>query len=184
MTDQEIAGLGPAFARYLDRYRDGFLQKWKAGHFDNYCRGRLSDLPRKSVGPIARACETAARTLKEFLVTADGSHEVARETPATHGRGTRRVALRPAGNGRGDRRDPLREEGRPDAGRATPVRGCLGQIVTGIVAVRVGAATGSFQALRDTDLFLPEVWDADRPRCRAAGIPDTARYRPEWQIAY
>ena len=47
MTDQAIAGLGPAFAGYLGRYRDCFLQKRTAAHFDTYCRGLLSDLPRK-----------------------------------------------------------------------------------------------------------------------------------------
>src|SRR3954471_7571426 len=70
MTDQEIATLGPAFARYLGPFRDAFLQGRTAKHFDNYCRGLLSDLPRKSVEPIALACGTAVRTLQEFLVTA------------------------------------------------------------------------------------------------------------------
>ena len=31
--------------------------------------------------------------------------------------------------------------------------------------------------------FLPESWDADRDRCREAGIPDTVTYRPKWKIA-
>src|SRR5829696_8354178 len=79
MTDQEIAGLGPAFAGYLKPYRDCFLQKRTAAHFDNYCRGLLSDLPRKSVEPIALACGTAARTLQEFLTTAAWQHETARQ---------------------------------------------------------------------------------------------------------
>src|ERR671911_2462018 len=78
MTDQEIAGLGPAFARYLGRYRDCFLQKRTMANFDTYCRGLLSDLPRKSVEPIALAAGTAVRTLQEFLVTAQWDHEQAR----------------------------------------------------------------------------------------------------------
>ena len=69
MTDREIAALGPAFASYLGRYRDCSLQKRTAAHFDSYCRGLLSDLPRKSVEPIALACGTAVRTLREFLAT-------------------------------------------------------------------------------------------------------------------
>jgi len=56
MTDQEIAGLGPAFAGYLGRYRECFGQARVATRFDNYCRGLLSDLPRKKVEPIALAC--------------------------------------------------------------------------------------------------------------------------------
>jgi hypothetical protein len=37
--------------------------------------------------------------------------------------------------------------------------------------------------LLDADLYLPQSWDADRRRCRAAGIPDGVRYRPKWRIA-
>lgn len=185
MTDQEIAGLGPAFAGYLSRYRDCFVQKRTAGHFDTYCRGLLSDLPRKSVEPIALACGTAVRTLQEFLVTADWGHETARE------KFQRRVAevLDELPD------DPLGTVGVIDEtscakkGDRTPgVRrqylGCLGKIDNGIVTVHVGVARGPFQALLDADLFLPEVWDQDRPRCRKAGIPDEVRYRPKWQIAY
>src|SRR6186713_2591088 len=79
MTEQEIAGMTPAFTSYLVRFRDCFLQKRTATHFDNYCRGLLSDLPRKSVEPIALACGTAVRTLQEFLTTADWQHQRARE---------------------------------------------------------------------------------------------------------
>ncbi len=84
MTQQEIAGLGPAFAGYLGRYRECFGQARVATHFGNYCRGLLSDLPRKTVEPIALACGTAARTLQEFLVTANWDHESAREQLQRH----------------------------------------------------------------------------------------------------
>ena len=69
MTEQEIAGMMPAFASYLGRFRDCFNQQRTVAHFDNYCRGLLSDLPRKSVEPIALASGMAVRTLQEFLVT-------------------------------------------------------------------------------------------------------------------
>jgi len=69
MTDEQIAALGPAFAAELRRYRDCFGQDRTARHFDTYCRGLLSDPPRKSVEPIALASGTAVRTLQEFLVT-------------------------------------------------------------------------------------------------------------------
>ncbi len=61
MTQQEIAGLGTAFAAELKRYRSCFLQQRTAGHFDTYCRGLLSDLPRKSVEPIALEAGTSGR---------------------------------------------------------------------------------------------------------------------------
>jgi SRSO17 transposase len=185
MTDQEIAGLGSAFAGYLGRYRDCFLQKRIATHFDNYCRGLLSDVPRKSVEPIALACGTAVRTLQEFLVTADWGHETAREKFQRRvaevldelpddSLGTVGVIDETSCAKKGDRTPGVRRQ----------YLGCLGKIDNGIVTVHVGVAKGTFQALLDADLFLPEVWDQDRPRCREAGIPDSVGYRPKWQIAY
>src|SRR5687767_2043392 len=79
MTDQDIAELSGAFASYLGHYRACFLQERTAGHFDNYCRGLLSDLPRKSVEPIALASGTAVRTLQEFLAVARWDHLLARD---------------------------------------------------------------------------------------------------------
>src|SRR6478735_8301682 len=79
MTEPEIAALGPAFAAYLRRFRRCFRQDRTAGHFDTYCRGLLTDLPRKSVEPIALASGTAVRTLQEFLSTARWDHLLARD---------------------------------------------------------------------------------------------------------
>ena len=61
MTDQQIAELGGAFARYLGRFRGCFVKGRIAAHFDTYCRGLLNDLPRKSVEPITLASGIAAR---------------------------------------------------------------------------------------------------------------------------
>src|SRR5260221_13298124 len=84
MTPQDIADLGPAFAAELSRYRDCFGQTRVAAHFDTYCRGLLSDLPRKSVEPVALASGTAVRTLQEFLTTATWDHQSARDTLQRH----------------------------------------------------------------------------------------------------
>ena len=78
MTEQEITRLGPSFSAYLGRYRACFLQDRTAAHFDNYCRGLLADLPRKSVEPMALECGTAVRTLQEFLTACKWDHEGAR----------------------------------------------------------------------------------------------------------
>jgi SRSO17 transposase len=184
MTEQEIAELGPAFATYLGRYRRCFLQKRTAAHFDTYCRGLLSDLPRKSVEPIALQAGTAVRTLQEFLVTARWDHYQARHLLQQHL--AQAVAALPE--------DPrgtigiIDETSCQNWGDQTPgvqrqYLGCLGKIDNGIVTVHVGVANGRFQALLDADLYLPKVWDADRPRCRATGIPEDVRYQPKWRIA-
>jgi SRSO17 transposase len=61
--------------------------------------------------------------------------------------------------------------------------GCVGKIENGIVTVHVGVAKGRFRALLDAELYVPEAWADDRPRCAAAGIPATLDYRAKWRIA-
>jgi SRSO17 transposase len=184
MTEQEITDLGPAFASYLRRFRGHFGQDRTAAHFDTYCRGLLSELPRKSVEPIALAAGTAVRTLQEFLVTARWEHESARDTLQKQLDAV--LADLPA--------DPLGTVGVIDEtscrkwGDHTPgvqrqYLGCVGKVDNGIVTVHIGVAKGTFQALLDADLYLPKSWAADRPRCRGAGIPDDVRHRSKWRLA-
>lgn len=184
MTDQEIAGLGPAFAGYLGRYRECFGQARVATHFDNYCRGLLSDLPRKTVEPIALACGTAARTLQEFLVTADWDHASARERLQRHlAQVLTDLPDDPVGTVGVIDETSSAKKGDKTPGVQRQYLGCAGKIDNGIVTVHVGVAKGRFQALLDAELYLPAGWDEDRTRCRAAGIPDDVGYRPKWRIA-
>jgi SRSO17 transposase len=184
MTEQEIADLGPVFAGYLKRFRDCFPQKRVAAHFDTFCRGLLSDMPRKSVEPIALESGTAVRTLQEFLATTQWDHEHARD----------RLQQRLAAVVADLPDDDLGTVGVIDEtscqkwGDQTPgvqrqYLGCVGKIDNGIVTVHIGVAKGTFQALLDADLYLSESWADDRPRCRNAGIPDDVGYRAKWRIA-
>jgi len=67
MREREITDLGAAFAMYHKQFRACFGQDRTAKHFDICCRVLLSDLPRKSIEPIAQAAGTAVRTLQELL---------------------------------------------------------------------------------------------------------------------
>jgi len=184
MTEQEIAGLGPAFASYLGRFRDCFLQKRTAAHFDTYCRGLLSDLPRKSVEPIALEAGTAVRTLQEFLAVGRWDHDRARDLLQRQlAAAVAEVPADPLGTVGVIDETSCRKWGDETPGVQRQYLGCVGKVDNGIVTVHVAVAKGRFQALGDADLYLPESWDADRARCRAAGVPDEVRYRPKWRIA-
>ena len=184
MTDQQIADLGPAFAKYLSPYRDCFAQKRIFRHFDNYCRGLLSDLPRKSVEPIALACGTAVRTMQEFLVTSDWEHETARERlRCVVGDALDGFPADPLGNvGVIDETSCLKK-GNKTPGVQRQYLGCVGKLDNGIVTVHLGVTRGRFHALLDAELFIPQSWSDDRPRCRDAGIPDSTTHRTKWRIA-
>jgi SRSO17 transposase len=184
MTEQEITALGPAFAAYLRRFRDSFGQDRTAAHFGTYCRGLLSDLPRKSVEPIALEAGTAVRTLQEFLLTARWDHHHARDTLQAHlGAVIADLPADPLGTVGVIDETSCRKWGDQTPGVQRQYLGCVGKIDSGIVTVHVGVARGTFQALLDAELYLPRSWAADRDRCRGAGIPDDVRYRPKWRIA-
>ena len=67
MTEDQLEELGPALADYLDEFLFccGYTQTHE--HLKTYVRGLLSELPRKSVEPIALQSGTPVRTLQEFL---------------------------------------------------------------------------------------------------------------------
>ena len=57
MTEQHIRALGPALSAYLDEYAGCFVSPDTRYHLKEYVRGQLSDLPRKSVEPIAHLAD-------------------------------------------------------------------------------------------------------------------------------
>ncbi|HEX4607571.1 MAG TPA: IS701 family transposase [Urbifossiella sp.] len=184
MTEQEILALGPAFAAYLRRSRGCFGQDRTAKHFDTSCRGLRSDLPRKAIEPVALAAGTAVRTLQGFLVTARWDHAAARDIlPAHLGAVVADLPADPVGTVGVVDETSCRTWGDQTPGVQRQYLGCVGKVDAGIVTVHLGVAKGAFHALLDVDLYLPKSWSEDRPRCRAAGIPDDVRHRPKWRLA-
>ena len=185
MTDQQLADLGPALARFLDRFLFCCAYTQTFGHLTTYVRGLLSDLPRKSVEPIALRAGTPVRTLQEFLRDHAWDFGAIRDGLQRHAAGLLPSLANSDGLGSVGLID---ETSAAKSGAKTPgvqrqYLGCLGKVENGIVTVHLGVCRGRYQALIDGDLYLPESWSDDRARCRQAGIPDTVVYRPKWQIA-
>lgn len=181
MTVDEILSLGPALANYLDEFSDCFSRCEPCEHLSHYVRGQLSNLPRKSVEPIALFNNVAPRTLQEFLNTDVWDHHKLR----TH---VQQIVAR-------DHADPqamgiIDDSGHPKKGKMTAgvqwqYCGRLGKTDNCVVTVHLSYSSfdTNFRTMLDSDLFLPEGWDQDRERCRRAGIPDDIVYRPKYEIA-
>lgn len=185
MTEQQLADLGPALADFLDPFLFCCAYTQTFDHLTTYVRGLLSDLPRKSVEPIALRAGTTVRTLQEFL------RDYAWDCGAVRDRLQRHAAdllpSLPNVDGLGSV-GLIDETSAVKSGIQTPgvqrqYLGCLGKVENGIVTVHLGVCRGRYQTLLDGDLYLPESWSDDRIRCRQAGIPDAVVYRPKWQIA-
>jgi SRSO17 transposase len=184
MTEQEIAGIGVGFSNYLRKYHSCFSHLGNKSSFDVYCRGLLSDLPRKSVEPLALASGRAVRTLQQFLAYTNWDEDLALDIHQRHqaeyvqnqtkdSLGTVGVIDETSCLKKGDRTPGVQRQ----------YLGCVGKVDNGIVTVHVGVSAGRYQTLLASDLYVPESWDSDRERCRDAGIPDDVRYRPKWLIA-
>lgn len=179
MDAAHIRRLGPLLDRFLAHFDDCFSRRPTRAHLAAYVRGLLSDLPRKSAEPIALDQGVPVRTLQEFLGAHRWDHDllrdrlqqlVAREHACDHSVGT------------------LDDCGCPKKGDKTPgvkrqYCGATGKVDNCVITVHLGYAAGDFHGLLDGELYLPRAWDADRKRCRAAGIPDALVYRPKWEIA-
>src|SRR5215211_1201595 len=184
MTPEQLEALGPAFADYLEPFLFccGYTQTFDL--LGVYCRGLLSDLPRKNCEPIALYAGVAVRTLQEFLKDHVWSFAQVRDLLQRHvARELRDLPDDDIGTlGFAD------ETGTVKKGTTTPgVQrqwcGEVGKQENCVVTVHLGVARGRYKTLVDADLFLPQSWDQDRDRCRAAGIPDEVVHRPKWQLA-
>jgi SRSO17 transposase len=181
---EQIRAIEPVLRKYLGRFADCFGRRDTAAHFPRYIEGQLSDIPRKSVEPMALKMDVPVRTLQEFLSQHKWDHEAMRD------RLQEIVRDEHGGDGSlGETIGIIDETSAVKKGDKTPgVQrqhcGALGKQENCIVLVNLALARGDFHCLLDGELFLPKSWSDDRSRCRAAGIPDEMTYRPKSEIAW
>ena len=181
MTPEQIASLGPELAEFLGEFADCFGRPETRLHLQDYVRGQLSDLPRKSVEPIALFNGVEPRTLQEFLGTDVWDQAKLRGH-------VQQIVAR-------DHADPeaigiIDDSGHPKKGTKTACVqrqycGNTGKTDNCVVTVHLSYThfDTSFRTMLDSTLYLPKIWHLDRPRCREAGIPDHVVYRPKYVIA-
>lgn len=179
MDARQIRTLRPRLRRFLERFDDCFQRSDTRGHLPVYVTGQLSDLPRKNCEPIADAAGIPPRTLQQFLSLLDWDHGLMKarlqRLIATEHASPRSIGL-------------IDETACPKKGSKSPgVQrqwcGATGKKDNCVVTVHLGYAVDDFHCLVDSELFLPESWSDDRPRCQAAHIPDEMVHRPKTDIA-
>src|SRR5215471_4130959 len=172
MTTEQVQALGPALAEFLRPLRPFFDNPKTLEHLHHYTRGLLSDLPRKTAEPIALQAGVPPRNLQQFLKACLWDHdglvaEVQRRLRAA----VAQLPPDPVGTvGILDETSAVKK-GDKSPGVQRQYLGCVGKVENGIVTVHLAVAHGAFKALLDSELYLPESWDADRERCQAADTP-------------
>lgn len=183
MEAEALASLLPELERHLRRLDGCFVRKEQRASLRAYVRGQLSDLPRKSIEPMALACGLPPRNLQEFLSTHTWNQELVRD-----------VVQQIIGS---EHHDPdsiliLDETYHAKKGDKTPgvqrqwcgTKGTTDNCLVTVHLAYVAGEQAAFRTLLDSELFLPEEsWSQDRVRCREAGIPDELTHRKKWEIA-
>jgi SRSO17 transposase len=184
MTPDQVISLGTAFVAFLRLFEVCIAYRPTVDHLHSYCRGLLSDLPRKSIEPIALASGTAVRTLQEFLRDHVWDHFRMRDLLQ------RRLAGHPALTAAAELgtigvidETSTAKKGIKTPGVSRQYCGERGKVDNCVVSVHLAVVRGLFKTIVDATLFLPRVWSEDRPRCQDAKIPDDLVYRPKWRIA-
>ena len=179
MDADQIRRLKLELTRYLKRFDVCFMRRDTRTHFPVYIQGQLSELPGKSCEPMALASGMAPRTLQAFLAHYCWDEDRMRNRLQQI---VGREHAGPNSIGVIDETSDVKK-GDKTPGVQRQWCGAVGKKENCMVTVHLGYARGGFHCLVDGDLFLPESWSQDRPRCRAAGIADEVVYRPKWQIA-
>jgi SRSO17 transposase len=180
MTVQQIRGLASRLSDFLNEFCECFVSADTLAHLKEYVKGQISNLPRKSVEPIAKAAEVPPRTLQEFLSLSKWDEDRLRDT-------VQRIVAR-------DHGEPqaigiIDESGHPKKGKMTACVqrqycGASGKVDNCVMSVHLCYASfdGKFRAMLDSDLYLPQDgWDLTRRQ--EAGIPDSVCYRPKHEMA-
>src|SRR5277367_6417849 len=84
MTEQQLRALQPALTDFLDPFLFCCAYTQTFAHLRTYVTGLLSDLPRKSVEPIALRAGTPVRTMQQFLKDHDWSYTRFRQQLQCH----------------------------------------------------------------------------------------------------
>ena len=178
MDVQQIRKLKPKLRRFLRRFDDCFPRKDTRVHLPVYISGQLSDIPEKSVEPIAINAGVPPRTLQEFLSQHHWDHDQARDRLQHI---VRDEHAGPHSIGILDETSDVKK-GDKTPGVNRQWCGTVGKKENCIVTVHLAYARDGFHTLLDGELYLPKSWSDDRDRCRQAGISDDMVYRPKWKI--
>ncbi|MFO0579722.1 MAG: IS701 family transposase [Polyangia bacterium] len=175
------------FEQYLARIGTFLWDCRQRASFATYTLGLLSELPRKSVEPIAAlftpdpaATDAAHQRLLHFLCDAPWPDHDLRRLAA-------RYALEPM-----TQHGPVHalilddtafpKSGPHSVGVQPQYCGALGKVANCQVAVSLTLATPHSHLPVDMRLYLPKSWLEDPERCRRARIPDSATFQTKPQL--
>ena len=184
--ERELSASERRFQQYLDRLTAVIGHADRAQPLRDYCTGLLLPGERKSVEPMAARLQPDNvrqwhQSLHHFVATAPWSDEVVL------------AAVREYGLPLMERQGVIQawivddtgfpKKGNHSVGVARQYCGQLGKQDNCQVAVSLSVAHQQASLPVAYQLYLPESWAKDKPRCREAGVPEEVVFRTKPEMA-
>ncbi len=169
----------------LDRLKEfiwpyaGMLhRKELRGHCEDFVRGLLSDLDRKSTEPIAERAGKVRRGMQRFIGESEWDYEpllgkLCREVADGIGSPDGVLVIDPTS---------LIKKGHASVGVARQWCGRTGQVENCQQAVFLGYVSGKERTLVDVRLFMPKEWIADQARRAECHVPESVGYQSQHNL--
>lgn len=180
---EDLKDLMSEFNDYHALYRDCFGRIENAATSQMYLQGLLSNLPRKSMEPIAISIsgESRVKGLQKFIGV--GVWEVERLAERHRQQAARTVAYADGVFSLDGSDFP--KKGKESVGVARQYCGRLGKIDNCQAGVFLAYASSKGYALLDRRLFLPKDWFSkeQNERWQKCRIPEGTTFKTKWQLA-
>jgi len=177
MTPAELARVRRRLVAFAEAVFEPLARADQRRWGECYLRGLMLDGKRKSIQPMAeRLPDGNEQALQQFISQSPWDWRPVRQRLATQ----LTAAIDPDAWIVDDTGFP--KYGSASVGVARQYSGTLGKVANCQVGVSIHAATDQASCPLDWRLFLPESWDSDQPRRRAAHLPEAVGHRPKWQL--
>lgn len=180
MNLDEFERVAASFAAFHQEFAPLFGRIEARVRSEQYLRGLLvQQTDRRNAENLAESIEGATpRSLQRFLTESPWDDEPVIERLQQYvGRRLNQAAgvlvLDDTGFGK---------QGKKSVGVARQYSGTLGKVGNCQVGVFLAYVSALGHALVDKALYLPQAWTADRPRCRAAGVPEEISYQSKAEL--
>lgn len=173
-----LIGLMHGLEEFLAPYMKVFCRREQREHASTYLDGRLRNLPRRTIEPIAVAAGRSHEALQKFIGAGKWSDQPLREVlhrDVAKSIGSRDGVMVLDGSG-------FPKKGKESVGVQRQWCGRLGKEDNCQVGQFVAYAAGGSYALLDGELYLPETWLTDEQK-KAGRIPGDKTFKTGWAIA-
>lgn len=180
VSEQQVQRWGLELERACERLAGCFGRVEVQRRAPLYIQGLIAQVDRKNGWQLADFLgEETPKNLQHFLARSQWNANAVRDD-------LERYVVEHLGDDNGvlviDETGFLKK-GTKSAGVARMYSGTAGRIENCQIGVFLADATATGHTLIDRELYLPQAWTSDRPRCREAHIPDEVEFATKPQLA-